>query len=291
MNVHRLILGGVVAVVLCLVIIAGKQAKAEVFRLAILHGDVEVFDYEIGLVKLALEYADGDHQLELVLLPRTPQERLLLMMEDGSEINVFFTGHSPAREKQFLQVDFPMTRGLLGNRIFVTRPDMLSSLRQVETLDDLKKFIIGSGTGWPDTTVFRENGFNVVSSSYENLWKMLENERFDIFNRGIHEAFVEIGQQRDQGRDLVIDHSVQVIYPFDYFLYLNKTDTRRHAILTQGFQRAYDSGAFDTYFNNHPMVKHVFEDSNLSNRKHFFIDNPGMSQRLRDLPSDYWQVF
>ena len=292
MNVHgRILAAVVVAIGICGAVVAGKQAQAEVFRLAILHGDVEVFDYEIGVVKLALEYADGDHQLELVLLPRTPQERLLRLMEDGTEINVFFTGHSPAREQHFLQVDFPMTRGLLGNRIFITRPDMLSALQRVETSDDLKQFSVGSGTDWPDTTIFRESGFNVVSSTYANLWNMLENERFDIFNRGIHEAFVEIEQQRDQGHDLVIDHSVQVIYPFDYFLYVNRTDIRRHAILTQGLQRAHDRGAFDIYFNNHPMIKRVLEDTRMSERKHFFIDNPGMSERLRNLPSDYWRGF
>lgn len=289
-NVQKHIL---LAVMLLLMSIgfAPKSGQAEVFRVAILHGDVDVFDYEIGVVKLALEHADGDHQLELVLLQGTPQDRLLLLMEEGREINVFFTGHSPARERQYLQVDFPMTRGLLGNRIFITRPDVVTALSRVRTLDDLKEFSVGSGTDWPDTKVFRENGFNVVASSYANLWNMLENKRFDIFNRGLHEAFVEIKQQQAKGRDLVIDQTVQVIYPFDYFLYVNRDDHVRRDILRQGLERAHKNGAFDAYFNNHPMIRQVIEDSRVTKRMQFAIGNPGMSQRLMDLPSEYWQVF
>ena len=268
-----------------------KTTRAETFRLAILHGDVDIFDYEIGVIRMALEYADGDHDLELVLLPRTPQERLLLLMEEGGEINVFFTGHSRERERKFLQVDFPLTRGLLGNRIFITRPDVLPELRQVQTLNDLRAFTVGSGTDWPDTSIFKANGFNVVPSTYANLWGMLEKDRFDIFNRGIHEAFIEIAQQRANGRDLVIDQSVQVVYPFDYFLYLNRNDTKRHSILTQGLLRAHENGAFDAYFFDHPMIRRVLRDSQTTKRKRFFIENPSMPERLVNLPSEYWLVF
>lgn len=289
-NVQKRILLAVMLLLMSIGLIP-TSGQAEVFRLAILHGDVDVFDYEIGVVKLALEHADGDHQLELVLLQGTPQDRLLLLMEEGREINVFFTGHSPERERLYLQVDFPMTRGLLGNRIFITRPDVVPALSRVKTLDDLKEFSIGSGTDWPDTKVFRENGFNVVASSYANLWNMLENNRFDIFNRGLHEAFVEIKQQQAKGRDLVIDQTVQVIYPFDYFLYVNRDDQVRWDILQQGLERAQKSGAFDAYFNNHPMIKQVLEDSKVTKRTQFAIGNPGMSQRLLELPAEYWQVF
>lgn len=289
-NVQKRILLAVMLLLMSIGLIP-TSGQAEVFRLAILHGDVDVFDYEIGVVKLALEHADGDHQLELVLLQGTPQDRLLLLMEEGREINVFFTGHSPERERLYLQVDFPMTRGLLGNRIFITRPDVVPALSRVKTLDDLKEFSIGSGTDWPDTKVFRENGFNVVASSYANLWNMLENNRFDIFNRGLHEAFVEIKQQQAKGRDLVIDQTVQVIYPFDYFLYVNRDDQVRRDILQQGLERAQKTGAFDVYFNNHPMIKQVLEDSKVTKRTQFAIGNPGMSQRLLDLPAEYWQVF
>lgn len=289
-NVQKRILLAVTLLLMSIGLVP-TSGQAEVFRLAILHGDVDVFDYEIGVVKLALEHADGDHQLELVLLQGTPQDRLLLLMEEGREINVFFTGHSPERESQYLQVDFPMTRGLLGNRIFITRPDVVPALSRVKTLDDLKEFAVGSGTDWPDTKVFRENGFNVVASSYANLWNMLENNRFDIFNRGLHEAFVEIKQQQAKGRDLVIDQTVQVIYPFDYFLYVNRDDHVRRDILQQGLERAQKNGAFGAYFNNHPMIKQVLDDSKVTKRTQFVIGNPGMSQRLLDLPAEYWQVF
>lgn len=264
-------------------------SQAEVFRLGILHGDQDVFAYEISAIKLGLANAPGDHTLELVLLKNTPQTRILNLLEEGERINLFFTGYSREREDQFLQIDIPLTRGLLGHRIFITRKE--TSLADVQTLSELKKYSIGSGIDWPDTEIFKKAGFNVTSASYESLWKMLAFERFDLFNRGINEAYVELEQQKKAGNTFSVDPYLSVTYPFDYFIYINQGSENLYHILKTGLERAYENGQFMEHFYNHPTIAHALKLSKINQRRTFRLPNPLLSPRARAIPDYYWHKF
>lgn len=261
----------------------------ETFRLGILHGDEDVFAYEISVIKLGLANAPGNHKLELVLLKNTAQKRFLNLLEHGERINLFFTGYSREREEQFLQIDIPLTRGLLGHRIFMTRKEI--SLAHVESLSDLKQFRVGSGIGRPDTDIFKQAGFKVTQASYENLWKMLAFKRYDLFNRGINEAYVELEQQRQAGNDFTIDPYLCVTYPFDYFIYVNRRSEDLYHILKTGLERAYKNGQFMENFLNHPTIAHALKISKMAERRTFRIPNPLLSPRAQAIPDSYWHKF
>jgi hypothetical protein len=261
----------------------------ETFKLGILHGDQDVFAYEISVIKLGLANAPGNHKLELVLLKNTAQKRFLNLLEHGERINLFFTGYSREREEQFLQIDIPLTRGLLGHRIFITRQD--TSLKNIESLADLKKLWIGSGIGWPDTEIFKHAGFHVIQASYENLWRMLAFKRYDLFNRGINEAYVELEQQRKAGYDFAIDPYLSVTYPFDYFIYVNRRSEDLYHILKAGLEQAYKNGQFMEHFINHPTIAHALKISKMAERRTFRIPNPLLSPRAQAIPDQYWHKF
>jgi hypothetical protein len=263
--------------------------QAEEFKLGLLHGDPEVFAYEISVIELALKHADGDHRLDLVYMPNTSQERILSMLEHNRAINIFFTGYSKERELRFRQVDIPLTRGLLGHRVFIK--NHVPSLKRVKTLDDLRQFSIGSGIGWPDTEIFKAAGFNVIEASYQNLWKMLYRSRFALFNRGINEVTIELAQQADKGFNFEIDPYVMVSYPFDYFIYLNRSSTQLYKIVKQGLERAYENGAFMENFLRTPAIANAINLNRPQDRIHFRIDNPLMSDRAKAIASKYWHQF
>ncbi len=264
-----------------------EKVSAETFRLGLLHGDLEIFDYEISVIRLALEQADGDHELIVVPLPGVTQTRMLKMLEYRDEINVFFTGYSKEREDNFLQVDVPLTRGLLGHRVFIRKSDF-SPLAGVETISQLQKYRIGSGEGWPDTDIFEAAGFRVIKSTYANLWPMLDKERYDLFNRGLNEAATEIRQQSEKGYEFTVDENLLVTYPFDYFIYLDKSSTRLHRILTSGLKRAYENGSFQKHFFSHANIKAALSQFPLKDMSVLAIDNPFLSDRVRNIPEYYW---
>lgn len=273
--------------------IAGSPVAAETFRLGLLHGNEEVFDYEIGVLRLALEHAPGDHELVIVPMEDLPQERLFRLLENGDpRVNIFFSGAALDREERFLQVDIPITRGLLGHRLFLVRDGWTRTNRLPCDRDQLiAGFSVGSGRGWPDTSIFDAAGFEVVVENYQNLWRMLAAGRYDLFNRGIHEAFIELEQQRRNGRHFEVEPNIIVAYRFDYLFYLRRDSPEMHAIVEQGLINAYDNGAFLRHFETHPAIQRALEQAHPESRCLVKIDNPFLSERMKHIPERYWQRF
>lgn len=279
-------------IVIWLLGIAGSVHAREV-RVGLLHGNEDVFAYELSVIQLALDYAPSDHEMILVPLPDTTQDRVFSLLEQGiGSFNIFFSGYSRDREERFLQVDIPLTRGLLGHRIFIIREEQEEKYKNVNSLSGLKDIMtVGSGIGWPDSAIFQSNKFAVVTAKYESLWTMLAKGRFDGFNRGIHEAYVEIKQRKGQYPNLVVEDNIMVVYPFDYFIYLNKNDTDLQQIIYSGLQTAYETGAFLKNFNNHPTIQKVLIDANPASRQRFDIPNPQISDRIKAISKEYWHRF
>ncbi|WP_415717570.1 hypothetical protein [Roseibium sp.] len=261
-------------------------------KLGLLGAGPEVFAYEISVLRLALAHSGQKVALEIVPLTM-PQERAFLELEAGrAEFNVFFSGFSAEREARFRQIDIPLSRGLLGHRIFITNNDFAENLASITSLKALQdQAIVGSGIGWPDTDIFEAAGFNVQQEVYENLWRMLSKGRINTFNRGIHEAYVEIGIRKPQYENLEVDPHVMVRYRFDYLFYVRKQDKKLGDLLETGLREAYDSGAFMANFNAHPAIRAVIEDANPRDRMTFEIDNLFMTERQRAIPDSFWHMF
>ena len=279
---------------LLLLILYTSSSFSQTVRLAILHGDTQVFSYEISVLKLALEQAPGQH--ELVIIKKNTgenQERILKQLADGNaDFDVFFTGMSAQREKDFLQIDFPISRGLLGHRIFITHKDFAKNFRNILTKNQLiKELSVGSGFGWPDTEIFKSAGFNVIVNNYETLWRMTDKKRFIGFNRGIHEAFIELENRKEALNNIIIDQQVMVVYPFDYMFYTTRKRPDLHALINSGLKIAFENGSFMQNFYSHPNIKKMLKRANIEQRKIFHIDNPLLTERTKSISAHYWHKF
>jgi len=260
----------------------------EIVRMAFPTGAVDFFKYEFGIIELALEHADGDFQLVIEEFPSMTQARISSMMLAG-QVDVMFTGYSIERETKFLQVDFPLTRGLLGYRIFLTQAESLSSLEQVGSLEQLKKFCIGTGSDWPDASIMEKNGFCVDRAPRDRLWAMLANKRFDLLSRAVHEGFREIDTIQQQYPNIVLSASTVLAYPFDLFIYVNRNNERLHRILTEGLSRAYSTGDFMRHFLSNPDLRHALETLHSTDTRIIRIENPDMSQKSREIDPALWE--
>lgn len=264
-------------------------AAAATFRVGLLHGDAEVFDYELSVIRLALDHAPGTQTLEVVPLPKVPQNRVFAMLHEAHpKINVFFSGYSPEREESLLQVNIPMTRGLLGYRLFAVRKDRMAELSPIDTLYELQQVTVGSGTGWPENRILEHNGVRLVTSQYENLWRMLEYQRFDLFHRGIQEIFTELAKP---GREnLAMLPGVALAMRYDYFLYVSKSRQDLHDILKQGLMKAYEDGSFMDNFRHHPAIRAALDRGELDQRQIIWLETPETSHTLDEIPDRYWHL-
>jgi hypothetical protein len=268
---------------------AAQPTKGEeIVRMAFPAGAVDFFKYEFGVIELALEHADGDFRLVIEEFPSMTQSRIGSMMLN-EQVDVMFTGYSVERETRFLQVNFPMTRGLLGYRVFLTQADSLSSLKQVRSLEQLKKFCIGTGSDWPDASIMEKNGFCVDRAPRDRLWAMLANKRFDLLSRAAHEGLREIDTIQQQYPNVVLSASTVLAYPFDLFIYVNRNNERLHRILTEGLSRAYSTGDFMRHFLSNPNLRHALETLQDPDTHIIRIENPDMSKKSRDIDPALWE--
>ncbi|WP_420549707.1 hypothetical protein [Curvivirga sp.] len=275
-----------------ILIIDVSASKAEKFILGLQNYDQQISSYQESVVELALQHIPGSHSFEIKRL-EVSQDRIFRFLEDeNSEIDFSIGGYSRDKEQRFLQLDIPISRGILGYRIFAIRDDSKDMFHSIETLEDLKgQVVVGSGIGWPDTEIFRANGFRVEAASYRNLWLMLAKGRYDAFNRGIGEAYLEINSYADLLPNLTVDDSLMVHYPYGQFFYFKKSAQRKHDLLMEGIQAAYDSGAYMKLFNSHPQIRQVFEIVKPTGRKNFEMINPEISDRIKAIPAKYWHKF
>lgn len=269
--------------------LAIAPVQAVEFLVGVERGDTGQSDYEIGLIELALQKAGGGHTMKITDTGDTNQSRMLEMLSTGdADFHVTFSGIDQERFNKLATVPVPMQRGLLGHRILIVSQDTKDAVAAVKSMDDLKQISIGSGTGWPDTTILEEAGFKVESSKYDNLFKMVDRGRIHGFARGVAEPYSEVAARVGDMKNLTIDEHVMIVYPFDMFLFLNKDDKERYDILLTGLKNAYEDGSFLAYFENHPRIKKVFEQAKIDDRLRFEIDNPLLPAEIAAIPDTYW---
>lgn len=272
-------------VMILMMLTASLSAHAEVFRFGVpaTHG----FEYELAVIRLALDNAEGDHRLEVVPLPVVSAQRWRQMVIDGEQgINFMLSGYVPELEGLLEPVTIPLTRGLLGYRLLAVKEDRLNELSHINTLNELRSFRIGSGYRWQENSILRGNGLSLELGHYQNLWDMLSWERFDIFHRGVHEIFDELeARERDQ---FAILPGVALAFRFDYFFYVPVDRQDLHRILSQGLINAYNNGSFMAFFESHPVIRKTLELADMENREVIRLKTPEDRLILDKIPERYW---
>lgn len=275
---------------LALSLMLNGPAQALDFVLGVSGHDMARFDYEIGLLNLALKKAEGDHSLSIVPLEDTSAQRMTTLLAAGAgPFNVMVTGFSRERGARLKPVPVPLTRGLLGYRIFIVNEDGARRLKQVRSLEDLKKISIGAGEDWSDTAAMRAAGFQITSAGHENLFRMVSMGRIEAYSRGLLEPYVELNNRSLDYPNLTVDDTITLFSPFDAFFFVAPGDTARHAVLLQGLERAYQDGSFLAYFENSKGFKHADKLAKIGSRTLIDLSNESLPDLLKDIPSHYWQ--
>jgi ABC-type amino acid transport substrate-binding protein len=190
-------------------------------------------------------------------------------------LTVMYLGTTPDFERELLPIRIPIDRSLGGYCVFLVRAGEQARFDAVRTLDDLRQFTYGLGSGWIDVEILRSNGFKVVTgSSYDGLFEMLVNRRFDVFLRGAVEILDEYEHRKAELRDLRIEDGLILYYPLPmYFWFAKNPEGRRLAERAEaGLRAMLADGSYDALFDRHQRSK--IERLRLKTRKVYRIDNP-----------------
>lgn len=200
-----------------------------------------------------------------------PQNRALMALGTGRQrLDVVWSMSSIEREQQARPVRVPIFKGLFGWRLLLAQAAVAERLRQVRTLEDLRRFSLLQGLDWPDTAILRANGLSVVSSAgYDAMFKQLRLGRADAFPRSVEEIGWELARY---GQGLVVVPELCLHYPAAMYYFVAPGDEALATAIELGLQRLRASGVFDRLF-----LQHHGEDiarAELGSRRVIELQNP-----------------
>lgn len=236
--------------------------------------------YEVEIIRLILEKTKASYgPYTLRQAPGMTHSQALEAMAQNKTYPNFIRsyGYSPSMpEKYGLElIAFPIWRGLLGYRTCFLSEEIEQRFAAVTTLDELRTFTHGQGTGWVDVTILRHNGFNVTEvPAYTSLFKMAAKNRFDVFCRATSEVREEYNKF-SHIPGLSYDRSKVFYYPFPHFLFINKNNTTAIERIRDGVAIITADGSFEQAWQR--FHKRNIEFVALEKRQLFMLENPLMS--------------
>ncbi len=232
-------------------------------------------DYDYAILNLALqktvdEY--GPYRLEQSM-PGENFKRALQNARIGTYKNFFIrAAATPALSDHMASVPFPVDRGILGYRISFISNKIQGKIKEINTLDELRKYSVVQGIGWSDSRILKANGFKVnTGSSFASMFSMVTEGRSDLFLRGMNEILAEWRTNTNKA-GLAIETSIAVHYPFPRFFYTTVGNADAAKRILTGLKIAYEDGSFNRIWRRHfgKSIKFV----QLHNRKIFKLSNP-----------------
>jgi hypothetical protein len=207
-------------------------------------------DYFASLIKHVLSYdKNNNYQVEFSNKD-LPKNRVLKLISNNMGIDVIAAGATKEREKSLLPIHFPILKGLNGWRIALVTKNNKNLFLQHSTLAQFKSLTPGQLHSWSDTKVIASNDIHVEkASSYDGLFTMLANNRFDYFPRSILEVRWEYDKYKDL--NIMIEPYRLIHYPTAYYFFVNKKNTKLAHAISFGLEQALKDGSFDVLFNEY----------------------------------------
>ena len=272
----------------CWLLLSSCLACAETLRIGAPQSEYDAsHSYFKALIEMA--YAKQQIPLDIQISNHMVQDRAMAEIKAGRRLDVYWVGTNIKRESEFAYVDIPLVKGLLGYRVFVLHSSKIAKLRQVKSLNELRRLMLCQGTHWPDTDIMKASKLRIVSNTiYENLFKQVYNGRCDVFPRGIHEGLTEVRARINIMPELRIYDELMLYYPFAMYFFVNKNNQQLADKLKRGLEIAIDDGSFESHMKQHPVTQHLFPLDKWIGNRMIKIPNPYLSEKTDINNSRYW---
>jgi len=230
---------------------------------------IQYFYKLLDLVLAKTVATDGDY--EIIIYPEIINyERYLQGVKTGL-MDVIWTNTDKIREVELLPIHIPILKDLNSYRVFFIRKEDQAIFDKIKTLNDLRLLTCGQGSNWPDTTILRNNDFQVVTAvRQDSLLKMLASKRFDFYPRGLYEIWREEAANTD--KNIVVEKSLMIYYNSPIYFFVTKKNKVLADRIERGLKIAISDGSFDQLFFSVANFKRGYEEQVNGNRKLFKLD-------------------
>ena len=237
------------------------------------------FDYELLRLALAATSAKyGDFILRPSERPMTQSRAEADIVAGKGDVTIMARSTSIEKEASMLPIRIPIDKGLISYKVFLISAERQREFAAIKSLDELRKFSVGSFPTWTDTKVLQDAGFTVVTSdTYEGLFAMLNEGRFDFFSRGVDEAYRELDERRASFPDMTVEKTILLYYPTTRYFFVQRGESGQVLArrIEEGLNMMIADGSYDKVFQHYkaPML----ERADLKDRKIFRIKNNYLS--------------
>ncbi len=215
--------------------------------------------------------------------------RYIQEAKSGMSVNVVWWGTNQTIEKELIPIRIPISKGLLGYRVFLINKDSQPKFTAIRSVDDLRKYRVGQGLDWGDVKVFEANRLPVVTgNNYEGLVNMLNGGAFEYFSRGINEAFNELETRRDKFPKMAVEEHLSLYYPWPYYFFVSPTTPKVAERLGKGLNIMISDGSFNAIFLKYN--KSSIDKANLKHRLIIRINNPILPKETPLNRKELWFV-
>ena len=210
--------------------------------------------------------------------------RVLRQLDEQAYSNFFVrVSMTDVFASKYSAVPFPIDRGVSGYRIALVQNGKEREWCGDEQIN-IEKYSIVQGLAWLDVDILRANNLQVYdSSSYDNMFEMINAGRMDMFFRSINEINDEYSIKSQNLKGLKIEPCIALYYPLPRFFITNKDNQVNAQRIYLGLSRAYKDGSFQTLWDQ------FFGQSRglmqLKQRRIITLDNPF----IKNLNKDYEQ--
>lgn len=231
------------------------------------------FYWRVGAAALARTFSQyGPAQFELAETPLSRQG-VMEALERGRPLHLAVLPTSREAERRLTPIRIPVDMGLLSYRVALIRADDQKRFDQVKTVDDLRSFRAGVGTGWVIGRVLEANALPMITSGvYRQLFSMLVGGRFDYFSRGVTEILPEYEQYSTEHPSLAIESKLMLHASLPVYFFASPTRPDVAQRMTAGMEALAADGTLRR------MTLETFGDTmrrlNLKNRRVIELANP-----------------
>lgn len=232
--------------------------------------DAHFFYPLLNLVLKKTEATDGPFVTEYY--PHSlSSARILTKLKKNDNMHVVWTSTSADRERDFYFIPISLLKELSDYRVLLIRKGDQKRFDAITSLDELKKLKVGIGGHWPDAKLLHNNGFMITTSIYyESLFKMLVADRFDMFPRGLFEAWDDYEQHKHM--NIAVEERLLLHYPAPFYFFVNKKNKALADRIERGLRIAMADGSFDELLLSIPAFKRGMEEFEAHSRKVFMLE-------------------
>jgi hypothetical protein len=249
--------------------------------------DSRANNFYMDALTWVLDKSGADYYLINTDHSMSSQVRKVALVQRG-ELDVMYAGTTIEMEEQLKPIRFPITRGLIGRRIFIINQRYQGDYDQIKDIEDLKKYSGILSFGWPEKEIFEAVGLNQEEQVYADIFGSLNSGSRYYFSRGVLEAYSELLDKKESMPNLIVEENILLKYKSAVLFFINPNNKALADALHAGFKKGYEDGSYEQFLYNHPLIKSSFEKAKVDKRLEIDIPNPFFPEKSTAIPNQYW---